>query len=792
MKNLDKIAAELFNKIRGRFPNVTIGDADGNITNVPDDSRFYNFSYKVNGEDLGKVSVSLDEENGVVVIVGKDLVQNQNNEVQNKWFNFLKELRLFAKKRLLSFDVRDINKNNLTKRDFSFLATNRSGENPMAESKMYGTSKTSYQRIGNARLAIKHSQPINTESISGRTQKIHSIYIESPSGERFKYPFKHLSGARAMARHVSEGGNAYDDFGKYISGLSEEISKLRKFSQYVGRSSVMAETLIGYSDIVKTRISEVKKEIQHLQKESFYKEAIANFIAPVVEDVPEDVAENWIDQLTIKQFNEELKDVFPYIYKLVGEAKKAETVTFEDLVAEANDPCWKNYNQIGMKKKGNRKVPNCVPEEIQLEAGIEQMMGQFSEEEIGYGNLYIKFREKQTVGAGPEGKQSYLSAFAGFEQNPKELKDVTALRRFTSLNSKMDIANMVKKLMNDKTFVSAKKIILYRDNPGLEQKFPYLEDFYNWIGDGVKGKVRIEIETPVEDPDEVEKDRGAGKKRLPKGYFAANPKDYKIPDKKMTRYFTLGNTRLFNYLRREKPQLMQQYFRPNFGGFVMNDAAFRSFLKLTKSGELFDQFGDPQIEVDQNKSFAEEFNVGEGPDDNFTPDDLVKLQRMGDINAIKQRALELITTKSKRPMRPEKVMWFKKAIASKRTAMDVVKLMYDLMLSGEGHGVVGTSSSMKQNSYRDKFKDNIENNPEEKKTPIGEFILSYYDKETGKFPKGETAVLTAVQKEYGDHYVKPAAHFVKKLESITMARKAEEIQQSAHPETEMIKQLAGM
>ena len=165
---------------------------------------------------------------------------------------------------------------------------------------------------------------------------------------------------------------------------------------------------------------------------------------------------------------------------------------------------------------------------------------------------------------------------------------------------------------------------------------------------------------------------------------------------------------------------------------------------------------------------------------------------MGDINAIKQRALELITTKSKRPMRPEKVMWFKKAIASKRTAMDVVKLMYDLMLSGEGHGVVGTSSSMKQNSYRDKFKDNIENNPEEKKTPIGEFILSYYDKETGKFPKGETAVLTAVQKEYGDHYVKPAAHFVKKLESITMARKAEEIQQSAHPETEMIKQLAGM
>jgi hypothetical protein len=56
-----------------------------------------------------------------------------------------------------------------------------------------------------------------------------------------------------------------------------------------------------------------------LQKESYYKEASANFTAPIVEEVPGDIEEAWVDQLTIKQFNEELKDVFPYIYKLVGE-----------------------------------------------------------------------------------------------------------------------------------------------------------------------------------------------------------------------------------------------------------------------------------------------------------------------------------------------------------------------------------------------------------------------------------------------------------------------------------------
>lgn len=34
-----------------------------------------------------------------------------------------------------------------------------------------------------------------------------------------------------------------------------------------------------------------------------------------------------------------------------------------DRVAEDDDPCWKNYKQVGMKDKDGRQVPNCVPKE---------------------------------------------------------------------------------------------------------------------------------------------------------------------------------------------------------------------------------------------------------------------------------------------------------------------------------------------------------------------------------------------------------------------------------------------
>ena len=380
MREFSKIGEELFNKLRGRFPSVTIGDAEGNVTNEPIAARYFDFDYK----GLGKISVNLDEEEGLTVIFSKDFAEDTADITKKGWHNFLKELRVFGKKRMLDFSVRDITKSNLDKRDYKFLAKNSSEDGNMTESKLYGTSKISYQNVGEARIMIKHTENVNQESAAGRTRSIGKIYIESADGERFMYPYKHLSGARAMARHVAEGGKPFDDFGTHITGLSEEMSKLRKFKNYMGRSAVMAESLAGYTDIVKERIATVKKTIESLQKPAYYAETVAAFEKPMMEDVPSDVAENWIDELTIKQFNEELADVFPYIYKLVKEGTKAVELGPDDLeeVAGPKD-CWDGYKkdgtQAGTGKNKGKRVNKCVPEEIALEQGFEEMMGQFVE-----------------------------------------------------------------------------------------------------------------------------------------------------------------------------------------------------------------------------------------------------------------------------------------------------------------------------------------------------------------------------------------------------------------------------
>ena len=348
-KNLEPIAKELFGKIRTQFPKIQLGDENSEVTDRPKNARFFEFDFVKNGKNLGSVSISIasnqaesDEDDtadndGMVVMYSNSMVDNQPDGVKRQWFNFLRELREFAKQRMMNFSIRDITKNNLDKRDYKFLAKNN-GEVSMTESKLWGTSKTSYQNMGEAKLIVKHSQPVNYAHAAGRTLHIESIYVENSQGERFKYPVKHLNGARALATHVAHGGTPYDGIGQHITGLSEELNKLRMFKGYVDRNEMVSEAMGTIQTKVYERIDQVKKEIRSLQNQSYYESFAESFVANDATEIPEDLVNDWVDRLTIRTFNEELKNVFPYIYKLVGEeVNVVKELSADDLLGEVFD-----------------------------------------------------------------------------------------------------------------------------------------------------------------------------------------------------------------------------------------------------------------------------------------------------------------------------------------------------------------------------------------------------------------------------------------------------------------------
>lgn len=95
-------------------------------------------------------------------------------------------------------------------------------------SKVDGTTKSSFQKIGNSRLIIRHSERVNEEKQGSRWRHIKSIFVENSIGERLKYPYIHIAGARAMARHFANDGSMHDEIGEAIQHLSDDYIKLKK------------------------------------------------------------------------------------------------------------------------------------------------------------------------------------------------------------------------------------------------------------------------------------------------------------------------------------------------------------------------------------------------------------------------------------------------------------------------------------------------------------------------------------------------------------------------------------
>jgi Domain of unknown function (DUF6321)/ParB-like nuclease domain len=88
---------------------------------------------------------------------------------------------------------------------------------------------------------------------------------------------------------------------------------------------------------------------------------------------------------------------------------------------------------------------------------------------------------------------------------------------------------------------------------------------------------------------------------------------------------------------------------------------------------------------------------------NFDIEDIKRLEKIRDLATLKTQAFELISKPSAKPMKPEKVAWFRGALEKMDSPMKVIKLMYDLYLSGQGHAVIGSRNSMASNNYRAKF-----------------------------------------------------------------------------------------
>ena len=333
-----KNSQDLFNKIRSQFTNIRLGDENGAATADPDSAVFFEFEFQEDSDTFGSVSVSIADGDTMKVFYNRNLVDKIDEDSKGEWYAFLKELKDFAVEHQLRFDVRDITKSNLSKQDYENLADTNKTVNtdgmseelnritklaglekaPVAEG-LTGTSKSSFENLNKTKLIIRHKGKVDETVPGARSRQIQSLYIENEEGERFKYPMTHLAGARAMQRHVSNGGRPHDEFGEHIVATSEDIAKLNSFSRYVTNKDQLNDNAGDIIEQTKMKLENLRGYMKNIAKQSHYEAASNDFKTADEQVLDDETVAKLREKFTMKNLDNRVEDALPLINRIMSE-----------------------------------------------------------------------------------------------------------------------------------------------------------------------------------------------------------------------------------------------------------------------------------------------------------------------------------------------------------------------------------------------------------------------------------------------------------------------------------------
>lgn len=311
--NIDKIAEKTMKIIQGLGLQTKMFDSsNGKSVADPQKARYFFV-------EMPNLMVFIDQETHDLNVDLGEKTDLDNPQVK-KLVNMLKDT---ARSNLLDFNTKSFGKH-IEPKNYAFKIE-QNKEQAMSDvfnegiSPLEGSSRTSRQTLENARIIVKHRNPVNEESRGSRSRNISAIFIENADGERFKYPFKHLNGARAMARHVANGGVPSDMVGEAIVEHSSNLSKLKEFMNVVNKQGLVNENNRSIVANVKQKMDSIKESIKRIQGTKGYAafvESMALNEKSEEAEITEDTVNDYVAKFTKSTFEESLKDILPLVHRV--------------------------------------------------------------------------------------------------------------------------------------------------------------------------------------------------------------------------------------------------------------------------------------------------------------------------------------------------------------------------------------------------------------------------------------------------------------------------------------------
>ena len=306
MISTDQIRQNLYDLLAVKNFDVMTRDAKGKETGDAKLADLFTFDYKVGDTNYGTVVITITPEGVLEVFYGDRLGRSMEMNDKANWYDFLYQLRHFSRRNMMKFDLKHMNK---LKHAMKSMAA-------VTESKYYGYKNTSYTKpTKEAKLKIVHSKPIDEEQGDQRYRNVAKLYVETSEGERFKLPFTKLYAGRAMARHCSEGGLPYDEFGQYISEAVDDIKVLEQFLRSArgkewtdAGADLMVETGIRH-------LANLKKKVKKMIGRRGYREELDAF-SPQQEQEHSETTDKIREMFTQTLLDTRIEQAIPVLNKL--------------------------------------------------------------------------------------------------------------------------------------------------------------------------------------------------------------------------------------------------------------------------------------------------------------------------------------------------------------------------------------------------------------------------------------------------------------------------------------------
>ena len=176
----------------------------------------------------------------------------------------------------------------------------------LAEAKGFGrptgTSRTSYQKLDDSiSIVVRHKKRIAEEDEvrpGVRSRNIESVYIRR-GGERFRMAENYLPSARAMARHMQNGGEVWDAIGESINRAAGDMNRLNRFVRYVDRNGLINEHNGEYVQLAREQLNSIRGVIESMGGQRGYarnSQRIVDLMSAAPEALDEDLESLFVEK----------------------------------------------------------------------------------------------------------------------------------------------------------------------------------------------------------------------------------------------------------------------------------------------------------------------------------------------------------------------------------------------------------------------------------------------------------------------------------------------------------------